>query len=97
MRIIIASEQASSDKSAIDKLVDKVIKMYYEEDYDYMVSQAKNGRKPEGISTIAEEVEFINRNNLGDGMSSKDIKTAAKIIHQKIKDIDAEIFSKYYK
>jgi hypothetical protein len=85
----LAAKETSSD---VDKLVDKVMQIYRQEDYDFVVSLAKEGKKPQGIKTIAGEIEFIKRNELAKDMSDSNIRKAASIIQRKIKALNAEIY-----
>ncbi len=79
----------------INKVVETIINIYMEEDYDYMVSLAKKGQRVEGLSSIDEGIDFIKRNNLGDGLSDEDIRKVAEIVFPRIKAIEGEAFSKY--
>lgn len=88
-----------NDKSGINNLVNNIIQIYYENDYDYVVSLSKKGEKPEtNIKTIEDEIKFIETNNLNsENLSYEDLEIAADIIRNKIYDIDNEIYLKYNK
>lgn len=79
----------------INKVVETLIDIYMKEDYDYMVSLAIKGERSEGTYTLEEEIDFIKRNDLGDGLSDEDICKVAEIVVPRIKAIDAEAFIKY--
>lgn len=84
--------------AAIKTLVDKVMSIYQTEDYNYIVQLAKRGEQPSSVSnTIAEEVEFIKKNKLAEDQTNKTIRAAAKIILQKIRILNAQVFAKYNK
>jgi hypothetical protein len=91
------SKKVAGNQSDIDNLVTKIIQIYHEEDYDYVVSLAKKGQRAEaGIRTIEDEIEFIESNNLNsEGLSHDDLKIVAKIVMDKIWDIDNDVYYKY--
>ena len=92
----LKKESSVENQSGIDNLVIKLIKLYHENDYDYVVSLAKVGKKPEGLETIDDEIRFIEFNKLNsESLSDEDLKVVADIVMKKIRDIDNEIYLKY--
>lgn len=88
---------SKDEHDLINALVDKVILIYMEQDYDYVVhTVSSRGELPQGPETVYDMIEFIHRNGLApDEISSEGIKKAARLIMIKIKDIDNEILDKY--
>ena len=98
--MIILNEELNKESDAVNKLVDKVIELYMSEDYDYAVSQTSKGIelvKGEDF-TIDTEVGFLKRNGLiPEGISDSELRTAAEMIINKIKEIEDEIYSRFSK
>ena len=80
----------------MEKIVDKVVQLYMENDYDYVVSLAKAGKElPESI-TGEEYVEFLKRNSIVPAdMLEEDIQKVADIATKRIDEIEAEVYKKY--
>lgn len=78
----------------ITRSVNKVVQMYMKNDYDYVVSLAKAGKKvpprPDNWPVI-----FLKTNSIVPAdMTEEDIQKVADIASEKIDEIDAEIYKK---
>jgi spore coat polysaccharide biosynthesis protein SpsF (cytidylyltransferase family) len=79
----------------MEKIVDKVVQLYMENDYDYVVSKAKAGfRMPKQLD--GQMVQFLKRNSIVPAdMLEEDIQKVADIATKRIDEIEAEIYKKY--
>jgi len=91
----IVSAVINKSQMNIDNLVSTIIDIYYREDYAYVTGLAEVGKRPDGIKTVKEEVEFIKKNNLDNGLSDEELESAAEIILQEIKVIDDLVYTQY--
>lgn len=80
----------------MEKIVDKVVQLYMENDYDYIVSLVKAGKElPESI-TGEDYVEFLKRNSIVPAdMLEEDIQKVADMAAKRIDEIEAEVYKKY--
>lgn len=78
----------------IPKLVKTIIDIYMKEDYEYVISQAKENNKiAKTVPNVNQEMEFIRSNNLiPDNMSQSDLEEASKQIIERITEIDLDIY-----
>ncbi len=79
----------------MEKIVDKVVQLYMENDYDYVVSKAKAGSK---LQEEADDhmIEFLKRNSIVPAdMLEEDIQKVADMAAKRIDEINAEIYKKY--
>lgn len=83
-------DSKTKDADSIQSLVDKVIKIYMEEDYDYVVTMTKRGTKI-AKSTISDEIDWLKRHKFDVGLSNADLKEAAKRIADRINEINRGI------
>ncbi len=82
--------------SEVTKLADEIVAMYMREDYDYLVKEVKAGRTEQvGNLTVKDELQFMKRNNLGQGMSINDLNKVAKLAVDKLLAIEYEILDKH--
>ena len=79
----------------VESLADKAIQLYMENDYDYLVSNAKAGFKmPE--RTDDQMIQFLKRNSIVPAnMPEEDIQKVADIAIKRIDEIEAEVYKKY--
>jgi hypothetical protein len=90
-------EDAPDKADPVMDVVYRVIDIYKREDYDYVVTLAKKGQKPEGIGTIKEEIDFLKRNSLVEGLSEKQIREVARLALTKIADLNKGVYARYSK
>lgn len=84
-------------KKTVKSTADKVIQIYMENDYEYVVSKAKAGsklleRNDDGM------IQFLKRNSIVPAdMSAEAIQQVADIASRKIDEIESEIYRIYFK
>lgn len=80
----------------MEKIVDKVVQLYMENDYDYIVSLAKAGKELPKSITGEDYIDFLKRNSIVPAdMLEEDIQKVADIATKRIDEIEAEIYKKY--
>lgn len=80
----------------MEKIVDKVVQLYMENDYDYIVSLAKAGKELPKSITGEDYVEFLKRNSIVPAdMLEEDIQKVADMAAKRIDEIEAEVYKKY--
>ena len=87
---MLINKTKDSKENDIKTLVDKLVKLYMKEDYNFVVSKLKKGEKVDDI-TLSEELEFIKHNKLAEGMSDRDVRRAARLAIDKFSEINKSI------
>lgn len=85
-------DEQEEDDSPVMNLVDRVIQIYMEEDYEYVQRMRKEGQEVESSwNTPEDEVKFIKRNKLASpNMTDAELNKAAKLIMARLAQLESK-------